>query len=67
MFQLISDGENTFCEVNGIMIGRGVKNIAFTHQAGESAIISITAELKDFCLMEGSLDHIKALWEKKEE
>ena len=58
-FRLVSDGKQSYFEVCGKSMGKGVSSVSYIHEAGKNPEVSISFELHDFEFMEdGKIDMV---------
>ena len=58
-FRLVSDGKQSYFEVCGKSMGKGVSSVSYIHEAGENPKVSISFDLHEFEFFEdGKIDRV---------
>lgn len=58
-FRLVSDGKQSYFEVCGKSMGKGVSSVSYIHKAVKNPEVSISFDLHDFDFMEdGKVDMV---------
>lgn len=58
-FRLVSDGKQSYFQVCGKSMGKGVSSVSYIHEAGKNPKVSISFDLHDFEFLEdGKVDMV---------